>query len=287
MKTEFDHILTKHLHRLEPIETGQKTRLSKHKPYKLVVFDIYGTLLISGTGDVGSTGENNGLTAFKETMSAVFHVSVAHTEDPIRSEIETIHQKMKHSGVNYPEVDIQQIWESVLEREGLTFTEKQRDEAILEFECRLNPVWPMPGFLELMKDIEQKDVGFETGIVSNAQFYTPLIMEYFLNKPLSSSVFNSEICTFSYTLGEAKPSEKMFERVRRFSEKHEIAPDEVLYVGNDMLKDVYTASLNGFDTVLFAGDQRSLRLREEDERCEKIYPTHIASQLDELRSILF
>jgi len=287
MKTEFDHILNKHLHRLEPIQTAQKIRLSKHKPYKLVVFDIYGTLLISGTGDVGSTGENNGLKAFKETMSVVFHVSAAHTEDPIRSEIETVHQKMKQSGVDFPEVDIQQIWQSVLEREGLPFTEKQRDEAILEFECRLNPVWPMPGFLELMEEIKQEDVGFETGIVSNAQFYTPLIVEYFLEKPLSSTAFNPEICTFSYTLGEAKPSGKMFEQVRTFSEKNGIDPDEVLYVGNDMLKDVYTASLNGFDTVLFAGDQRSLRLREEDDRCEKIYPTHIVTQLDELRSILF
>lgn len=287
MNNKINRILTKHLHKIEPIPTGQSIRLAKHKPYKLILFDIYGTLLISGTGDVGSTGDNNGLTAFKETMSAVFHVSVAHTEDPIRREIETVHQKMKQTGVEFPEVDIQQIWQSVLEQEGLSFTEVQRDEAVLEFECRLNPVWPMPGFTELMADIEKNDGGFETGIVSNAQFYTPVILEYFLEKPLKSTPFNPRICTFSYTLGEAKPSEKMFEQARNFSKKHNINPDEVLYVGNDMLKDVYTASLNGFDTALFAGDERSLKLREEDERCDKIYPTHIIQKLNDLRSILF
>ena len=44
--------------------------------------------------------------------------------------------------------------------------------------------------------------------------------------------------------------------------KNGVAPGEVLYVGNDMLNDVYAAGQVGFRTALFAGDQRSLRMRQ-------------------------
>ena len=44
------------LHRMEmqPVETHVEPRLQKISGIKAVVFDIYGTLVISGSGDVGS-----------------------------------------------------------------------------------------------------------------------------------------------------------------------------------------------------------------------------------------
>lgn len=286
MKSTIEQILVTHLHRLDAEETGAQKVIGDHKPYKLAIFDIYGTLLISGTGDVGATGESNGLKAFKETMSSVFHVSAAHDVDPIRGEIEIVHQKMKNSGVSFPEVDILKVWQAVLEKEDIGFTEEQKKQAVFEYECRLNPVWPMPGLSDLLSKIKNTS-SFEAGIVSNAQFYTPVILEYFLKEPLTQSIFNPAICTFSYTIGEAKPSEKMFASIRNFAKENRINPDEVLYIGNDMLKDVYTASLNGYDTALFAGDARSLRLRKDDERCENLNPTHVITHLDQLHEILF
>jgi len=57
-----------------------------------------------------------------------------------------------------------------------------------------------------------------------------------------------------------------------------ISPSEVLYVGNDMLKDIYPARELGMKTALFAGDQRSLKWRKEDERCKTLQPDLIITK---------
>ena len=67
---------------------------------------------------------------------------------------------------------------------------------------------------------------------------------------------------------------------------HGIALEETVYVGNDMLNDIYCAKQAGCKTVLFAGDQQSLRLRENDERCLAIEPDAVVSSLSQLLEIL-
>ena len=61
-----------------------------------------------------------------------------------------------------------------------------------------------------------------------------------------------------------------------------IGSDEVLYVGNDMLNDMTPASRVGFRTALFAGDARSLRMREGDPRVAGVAPDLVLSSLAEL-----
>lgn len=60
------------------------------------------------------------------------------------------------------------------------------------------------------------------------------------------------------------------------------AAREALYVGNDMLNDILPANREGFQTCLFAGDRRSLRLREQDPRCAGVAPTEVVGSLREL-----
>jgi putative hydrolase of the HAD superfamily len=49
-----------------------------------------------------------------------------------------------------------------------------------------------------------------------------------------------------------------------------------------MLKDIWPATRLGFKTALFAGDRRSLRLREDDERCRVLQPDLVIDQLEQL-----
>ena len=75
----------------------------------------------------------------------------------------------------------------------------------------------------------------------------------------------------------------LFGKVVDILEKeYNIKSDEVVYVGNDMLNDIYCASQFGFKTVLFAGDVRSLRLRANDERIQNIKPSAIITELPQL-----
>ncbi len=69
-------------------------------------------------------------------------------------------------------------------------------------------------------------------------------------------------------------------------ENHGIAPQEALYVGNDMLNDIYCAQKTGFKTALFAGDVRSLRLRKNHEEVQGIVPDITITALSQLLDIV-
>jgi putative hydrolase of the HAD superfamily len=162
-------------------------------------------------------------------------------------------------------------------------------DTIFVFEVLSNKVYPMPGMKETLLAIKNK--GIPMGIVSNAQFYTPIIMNYFLTGKLSESqnikLFDKDISVFSFNELRAKPDTALFEKiVTQLKNKYNILPSEAIFVGNDMLKDVYTAKQCDVRTVLFAGDERSLRLRENDARVKGMFPDFIINQLSQLLDIL-
>lgn len=66
----------------------------------------------------------------------------------------------------------------------------------------------------------------------------------------------------------------------------EFDPANTLYVGNDMLNDIWTASQAGCRTCLFADDRRSLRLREKDKRCKKLVPDATVDHLHQITELI-
>ena len=174
-----------------------------------------------------------------------------------------------------PEVKIDDIWMQVL---GWHHRDKARSFA-LAFELISNPVYPMPGLQQFMAKIHER---CSMGIISNAQFYTPLLLERFFNASLEKTGFARDLLIFSYRTGYAKPSEHLFKLAEARLEIHGITPSETLYVGNDMLNDILPAQRMGFKTALFAGDKRSLRLRQGDTRCKGVRPDVIITGLWQL-----
>ena len=192
------------------------------------------------------------------------------------------------------EIDILSIWRIVLihaRRKKLVEFSDEADIMLMTcvFEFLSNQVYPMPGMKEIVKTLGEK--GMPMGIVSNAQFYTPVLMNYFLYHKiqLDDQVmgFDKDLTVFSYKLGIGKPDPCLYEElVPSLKWKYGIVPSEVLFVGNDMLKDIYASSRVGFKSVLFAGDQRSLRLRPNDERTAQLRPDHIITELNQILNIL-
>ncbi len=281
------------LHPLTPIPTGLPARISPMQP-KAVIFDIYGTLLISAAGDVGPDSAKDDEQAFLQALvDGGWDTSLVHERgtDLLQEEIHTVHRKKRAQGVRYPEIDILQIWHRVLIRLGLLTEGENRIKikkirlAALSYECRTNPVWPMPGLLETLAGLQAK--GCLLGILSNAQFYTPILFELLCaHQSLTGLGFSPDLCLFSYREGEGKPSPNLFTRLASRLSGYTIAPPEVLYVGNDMLKDIRPATDIGWRTALFAGDNRSLRLREENERVRNLQPDQVIDDLKQLVDIL-
>lgn len=116
----------------------------------------------------------------------------------------------------------------------------------------------MPGGQRVLEQLHS--AGLRLGIISNAQFYTPLVVESLFETTLSDMGFAGDWTVLSYRLRQGKPSTAIYEEMKKQAGNAGIVPKEILYVGNDMIKDVEPAAAVGFRTCLFAGDARSLRL---------------------------
>ena len=274
-------LISKYIHPLYPEKTDIKPSGSIKKPVKAILFDIYGTLIISGSGGINAT-ENKVTNRHK--IEALFKkYSVNSSIDEINALfVETVkkeHLKLKKNGADYPEIIIEKIWMDLLGLDNLATARKYA----IEFEFITNPVYPMPN---LKKTIEYLSSKNHLGIISNAQFYTPMLIEWFLGSDLKQRSFNENLLFFSYKFGYAKPSSFLFKLAKKNLKTKNLHPSSVLYVGNDMLNDIYTAQKEGFQTALFAGDKRSLRLREDNVFCKTLSPDITITDLSQLLDYL-
>jgi putative hydrolase of the HAD superfamily len=196
--------------------------------------------------------------------------------DSLRRTIENDHRRRKGEGIDYPEVDIVRVWETVL---GTGDTAWVKAFA-LAYETVVNPIRPMPGLRELLSARRRQNLPL--GIISNAQFYTPRLLEGLLGNTLEMCGFDPQLIFFSYRFGVAKPSRFMFDLAAGVLVRREISPASVLYVGNDMRNDILPAKTVGFQTALFAGDRRSLRRRTGDACCRHLVPDMVVTELRQL-----
>ena len=294
--------LTK-LEPLEPIPTGFDKVVSRNSSIKAVLFDIYGTLLVSSSGDIdqASTKISNLKIALEET-GIILKKSEYYSEEKIlgfileefKSAIKLSHFISEENNYPFPEIDILRIWESVLLIAGHSewiepINNPDIRQLTMIFELLSNTIYPMPGMKMVLEGLQAS--GYPLGIVSNAQFYTPVFMNYFLNGELnygeSIDLFNADLSVFSYQEMRAKPDIELFNKILpALKNEYSIKPDEIIFVGNDMLNDIYTAHKAGVKTVLFAGDKRSLRIRGDRDEVKGLKPDYIITELSQLFEIL-
>jgi len=289
---KYVEILQRSARPMQPIATDVAPRLSTLSGIRAVLFDIYGTLFLSASGDVGTVASARA-DAFVDACRAVELELSAPGQTgtaTLVATIEAFHQEARDRGCQYPEVDIVAVWrrtiEELVSQQSLTGRVEHVDFRALaiEYEVRVNPVWPMPGLAECLKRLRTADL--HLGIVSNAQFFTTLLFPAFLKQSLAESGFSPALNVLSYQHGQAKPGLHVFEQAKESLARRSISPGEVLYIGNDMLNDVMPAQTVGFRTALFAGDLRSLRKREGDARVARIEPDFVVTHLSQLPTAL-
>ena len=278
MGSDSDAIFERHIRPLSPITTGIAPDLSKMQRFSAMLFDVYGTLLISRAGDIGLNRWP--IERMDELQGLLKRYDIDSTPksllDALDRSIENAHHIKRQRGFDYPEVDILRIWQQVL---GIDDIPRVKDFA-LEYELIVNPVYPMPGLKDLLLACKTRNMPM--GIISNAQFYTVYVLERFLGVTLEEQGLDQRLLFFSWREGHAKPSPFMFKQAKAVLFGMGIPAASVLYVGNDMRNDILPATTVGFKTALFAGDRRSLRLRESDDRCRDLSPDLIVTDLRQL-----
>jgi putative hydrolase of the HAD superfamily len=276
MLTQFD--VSQYIRPLSPISTAMEPQGRPLSGLRCILFDVYGTLLISGSGDIGVAEETALQPNFIEKLLRKYDIALTpqRLQEELFSRIRQTHQEKKANGIRYPEVQIDHIWSQILHLDN---PDTIRCFAI-EYEWLVNPVFPMPNVEETLTHCRSSHL--KCGIISNAQFFTPHLFSWLLQKDLTQLGFSAELLFFSYQMGEAKPSPLLFERAAETLKGLEISEAQVLYIGNDMLNDIWPAQQTGFKTALFAGDQRSLRMRKQDRRCQQATPDIILTNLIQL-----
>jgi putative hydrolase of the HAD superfamily len=295
MPVFYSDILRRHSRPLEPVPTGQAPVLARLPEVRAVLFDLYGTLFISHIGEIGTSREAASESALADALQALG----VRTTGPVGQEvrrffdvIEALHAEAHQAGIDYPEVDIVDVWRQVvtdLTGRGLleqrTWPRSQLERLAVEYEARANPVWPMPGLRECLEGLSGR--GLLLGIISNGQFYTPELFPALLGCPAERCGFDAQLQYYSYRHGLAKPGPDLYRMAAQALGGRGVEPEGVLYVGNDMLNDILPARRVGFRTALFAGDARSLRLRQGDSRLDGVSPDVVLSRLSDLDEGLF
>lgn len=274
------------------IPAGESPRLQKLNHIGCVAFDFYGTMFISGVGDIGVDEDisEEGIRKFAEALADTgykVHEGAGKTGlDLFEEKIREYRQEHISEKIDIPEPDIVEVWEKVLQNlvskgsiEGDVSRQKAEHFAV-EYEFRFNAVWPVPGLQETLDSLKKS--GFTLGIISNSQFYTPLAFEA-LTSAAPGEVFDPSLMIWSYQTGVKKPSVHFYRHfMNALEQQSDFKPEEVLFVGNDMLKDIMPASKLGMKTALFAGDRRSLKLREDHPECRGIEPDVVITEFGQL-----
>lgn len=272
---------------LEPIATKIEPKLGSIPNIRAVIFDIYGTLIVSGTGDVGSADATDRGTHLAEAFEAAqIQPATPPSINVLHDQIRDSNDARKSEACPKPEVDIADIWRKSL-RQWSPDQPAPTTESVIrlaaEYEARSNPTWPMPGATDLINTLNQHDL--QCGIVSNAQIFTVRLLEDLVGGPLDTA-FHSDLCIFSNRYRQAKPGPRLFDALVHGLKRSKIEPEQSIYVGNDMLNDVWAASVAGLKTAWFAGDQRSCRPRSDDDRCKNLEPDLVLTDLMQLLGCL-
>ena len=308
-----------------PVPTGETGNLQFLENIQAVFFDIYGTLFISSSGEIGALpvpaesfreleatdGEQRhelplalgkkftdlypNSPRSSSTSTAEKHATTqCHIERDCRqcgndlisafqNKVRKSHAAKQQEGIPWPEVDVREIWKEIISEK---FSESgpdifsHIDRWAIEYEVRTNPVWPMPNATDCIDRLGSANLTL--GIISNAQFYTPLLFPALMHRQLEDLEISAEMQYYSYRDGRSKPDIWMFDQAAKLLAQKGITPRQTLYVGNDMLNDILPAAQVGFRTALCAADKRSLRLRKDDPRVSQTVPDIVVTNLEEV-----
>jgi putative hydrolase of the HAD superfamily len=228
---------------------------------KVIFWDVYGTLVAAHRGDLDSLLKREAeLRVMFERTVRNFSLNAvpARLHDLFLRGIQAEREARVAEGIAHPEVRIDEIWFKLLEkfqtedRPTISFAR----EVALFFERQANPKQLQPRAFEVLKALKQR--GLRQGIISNAQFYTPIELSDLLREASDGavrtyeSIFDPALTVFSFELGVAKPDLAPFRRAIEALTRENIMPDDCVLVGNSLTQDIAPAEHLGFKTVLFA-----------------------------------
>ena len=288
-----------------PVPADVKPKFKKFYGIKTVLCDIYGTIIVGKSNSVADLETNKQhAEAFHNTLKEFnFQDSLRRIKAKRNSaellkelyleEIKKTHTSKRKRGISNPEVKIEKIWHIITKKliaKGYKYNKtlygnlSQLSLKVAYFHQYVNENSKFyKNAFNVLKNLKNRELAL--GLVSNAQFYTPINLEIELKKLSKGKLglyemFDKDLISFSYKVGRSKPGKEIFKKVLNNLRRKEINKNQVIFIGNDMIKDIKLANDIGFKTVLFARDKNTLKLNA------KIKPDAIITDWTQLLKII-
>ncbi|GIX04159.1 MAG: hypothetical protein KatS3mg114_0028 [Planctomycetaceae bacterium] len=135
-----------------------------------------------------------------------------------------------------------------------------------------------------------RQAGYYQGIFADGQCFsmTQLLrgIAQQVTLPPLETVLDPSCITLSYQLGVKKPSRSLYEELLARLRHLNLEPSQVVCVSARLSNDLAVARSYGLRTVLYAGDQTSLRADPAELRDPALKPDRLITQIAQLRDIL-
>ncbi|MDP1992155.1 MAG: HAD family hydrolase [Syntrophales bacterium] len=229
---------------------------------KGILFDLYGTLIDIETDE-----------SMDEIYRGIAHYLTYHGVYRHRWEVrDRYYQIMKQQkeilGEEYPEIDVEAIWNTFLEQEGVKADPERRKLALILAQLyrgiSRNRLQLYPG---VKKALDELRPVYRMALVSDAQpcYALPEMKALGLD-----GYFDPIIISAHY--GFRKPDKRLTEKALDIMK---LMPAEVICVGNDMYRDIYGANRLGIKTLFVDSNQG-------DKYHENVTPDYIAHQFEDV-----
>lgn len=209
---------------------------------KGILFDLYGTLIDIETDE-----------SMDEIYRAIAHYLTYHGVYLHRREVrDRYYQIMKEQkeacGEEYPEIDVEAIWNEFLMNEGIKSSLHRGQQAkVIAHIYRgvsRNRLQLYPAVKPVLNELR---MNYRLGLISDAQscYALPEIQAVGLENYFESIVISSHY-------GFRKPDSRLFQKTL---DNMQLTSSEVIWVGNDMFRDIYGAQALGIKNIYIDSNQ--------------------------------
>src|SRR5438132_3668974 len=198
----------------------------------------------------------------------------------------------------YPEVQVDRLWEAFIKKllqkdyafdAGFygSLNEFSRKVGYF-FHASLQGTACYPDSADALNLV--KEAGLLQGLLSDAQYFTPLQLERAFSKQAAErkldDFIDPELRSYSYEVRSRKPSERLFRYIVSLLAQRGIGADQVLHIGSRITQDVVPARRVGMKTGLFAGDKGSLQATPEQLKEPASRPDVLLTKLTQIADVV-
>jgi putative hydrolase of the HAD superfamily len=209
---------------------------------KGIIFDLYGTLIDIETDE-----------SMEEIYRGIAHFLTYHRVYLHRWEVRDLYyqimkQQKEQSGEEYPEINVESVWNTFLRQEGMKVaTARKKLARTLAHIYRGISRKRLQLYPSVKNVLDKLRATYRLALISDAQpcYALPEIQAVGLD-----GYFDPIIISAAY--GFRKPDPRL---IQNALEIMSFAPSEVICVGNDMFRDIYGASMLGIKTIFIASNQ--------------------------------